>query len=119
MEFFSQQIHSPQLDKYVCLRLIRFILQQLEIKDFDTINITIIKKRLVDRYEIFCLSKVSENAKSEGKLRTYFQFKSIFKREPYLNIIKDVESRQNLTRFRTSAHDLKMDIIYRNIIKGK
>ena len=45
----------------------------------------------------------------DGKLRTYFSFKEHFEFEQYLNIIKNFDKRRPLTKFRISAHRLKIE----------
>ena len=51
--------------------------------------------------------QLHENAViNEGKLRTYTTFKSIFKKDHYLNVIKNKDIRKSFTRFHVSAHDL-------------
>ena len=49
------------------------------------------------------------NSGADKKLRTYTNFKKEFKRELYLLAIKDRYIRKNITRFRISAHNLKIE----------
>ena len=112
----NKKLDSDNVDCW--FSCIKFILQQLNVNNLDQINIDVIKRKLVSRYEDFWYSNISENAKNQGKLRTYFKFKSIFKREFYLNAITDIELRQSFTRFRISSHDLEIERgRYRNIKK--
>ena len=47
--------------------------------------------------------------RNENKLRTYCKFKSEFKREKYLEYVKDFKTRSTLSRFRISAHKLEIE----------
>ena len=47
---------------------------------------------------------------SSPKLRTYNLFKHILKREKYLSVVKSVKLRNSLTRFRTSCHNLEIEL---------
>ena len=42
-------------------------------------------------------------------MRTYYKFKPFFKKEMYLNAIKNRDIRKSFTRFRVSAHDLEIE----------
>ena len=46
---------------------------------------------------------------SDGKLRTYVTFKSVFGREKYLSIIGNFEQRRSLTKLRISSHHLRIE----------
>ena len=46
---------------------------------------------------------------SQGKLRTYCQFKTSFCKENYLNILKNFDLRKAITKFRISSHRLKIE----------
>ena len=45
----------------------------------------------------------------DGKLWTYFSFKEHFVFEQYLNIIENFDKRKSFTKFRISAHRLKIE----------
>ena len=45
----------------------------------------------------------------QPKLRTYSSFKSEYKYEPFLDIIKDPKKRFMYTKFHISAHDLNIE----------
>ena len=49
------------------------------------------------------------NSDPDKKLRSYTKFKTDFKIEDYLLVIKDRIIRNNITRFRISAHNLKIE----------
>lgn len=46
----------------------------------------------------------------DGKLCTYFKFKNNFGMENYLSLIRNFELRRNLTRFRISSHQLRIEM---------
>ena len=48
--------------------------------------------------------------KERNKLRSYRQFKNIYKREEYLDYIQDFRTRSNFCRFRLSSHNLMIEI---------
>ena len=52
---------------------------------------------------------ISNIEDKQPKLRTYSLFKSEYKYEPYLDIIKDPKKRFMYTKFRISAHDLNIE----------
>ena len=54
-------------------------------------------------------SDTNSKKKEGNKLRTYNQFKSAFKFEPYLDHIAAFHDRRNICRFRTSAHHLQIE----------
>ena len=47
---------------------------------------------------------------NDKKLRTYKLFKYLFKTEPYLKCVTNLKHRSALTRFRTSAHKLEIEV---------
>ena len=54
--------------------------------------------------------QLHENAViKEGKMRTYYRFKPIFKKEIYFNIIGNRDIRKSFTQFRVSAHDSSIE----------
>ena len=65
--------------------------------------------------------QLHENAViKKGKMRTYYRFKPIFKKEIYLNIIGNRDIKKSFTQFRVSAHDFSIEIgRYKNIKKMK
>ena len=69
----------------------------------------IIRKRLSDTFRRQWNSETSTNSTQDKKLRTYVLFKTEFKLENYLQIIKNFEVRKNITRLRISAHNLAIE----------
>ena len=45
----------------------------------------------------------------EGKMRTYYRFKPIFKKEIYLHVIGNRDIMKSFTQFRVSVHDLSKE----------
>ena len=102
----SKEIHIS--DKESWYTSAQFILQQLNI-DINA-SLDEIKSTLVKRSKGLWGKQLHENAViNEGKLRTYITFKSFFKREHYLNVVKNRDIRKNFTRFRVSAHGLAIE----------
>ena len=66
-----------------------------------------IKNVILAKFKIFRDDFRANNM--DGKLRTYFSFKEHFEFEQYLNIIKNFDKRRSLTKFRISAHRLKIE----------
>ena len=56
-----------------------------------------------------CQDYVLHSIENSKKLRTYTIVKNTYNYEPYLDLIKNVEQRKMLTRFRISAHDLNIE----------
>ena len=74
-----------------------------------------IVSQLKTRFRRKLSSDLNQNDK---KLRTYKVFKYIFKTEPYLNCVTNLKHRNSLSRFRTSAHKLEIEVgRYKNIVK--
>lgn len=65
------------------------------------------KNIILDNYKRFWSDFRVNN--SDGKLRTYFTFKDHFQFEHYLNVVKNFDKRRSLTKFRISAHRLKIE----------
>ena len=60
-------------------------------------------------YDIF-IQEWQAELNYSPKLRTYNLFKHILKREKYLSVIKSVKLRNSLARFRTSCHNLEIEV---------
>ena len=65
------------------------------------------KNVILAKFKIFWADFRANNL--DGKLRTYFSFKEHFEFEQYLNIIKNFDKKRSLTKFRISAHRLKIE----------
>ena len=111
-------------DAYVCNKLldtenincwfssIRYILQSLNINNFnvkkDTL-IKLVKSKLCESFKKFWLTKrLDILSKGESKLENYFSLKSDFVQEAYLSI-KDFHIRRAICKMRISAHDLRIE----------
>ena len=96
-----------------------FILKQLNIE--ADMSIEEIKSQLIKRSMELWEKQLHENAVvNDGKMRTYYKFKPTFKKEIYLNVIRNRDVRKSLTRFRISAHDLEIEKgRYKNIKSDK
>ena len=81
-----------------------FILQQLHIN--ANMSLDEIKSKLIKRSMELWGKQLHENAViKEGKMKTFYRFKLIFKKEIYLNVIGNRDIRKGFTQFRVSAHD--------------
>ena len=80
------------------------ILNMLEI-NCDNIDIKQVKNKLISRFKLFWINKLSNNK----KLESYTKYKSNFILEPYLFLIKNRDYRKQLTRLRISAHSLEIE----------
>ena len=99
----SKEIHISGKESWYTSA--QFILQQLN-SDIKA-SLDEIKSTLIKRSKGLWGKKLHENAViNEGKLHTYITFKCIFKKEHYLNVIKNRDIRKNVTRFCVSAHNL-------------
>jgi len=98
---------------------IRYILEELKLNEFwinkpkNNSVVNKAKKSLKENFENVWLKDLfNDNRKIIGhkrKLRTYRTFKINFELENYLSVIKNVEYRQNLLRFRISSHKLQIE----------
>ena len=73
-----------------------------------------IKSCLNSKFEIYWKDQINDpkydqNNVPRNKLRLYCQFKSCFKRENYIDIIKNRNHRMWISRIRTSAHSLAIE----------
>ena len=69
-----------------------------------------IKSQLIKRSMELWEKQLHENAVvNDGKMRTYYIFKPTFKKEIYLNVIRNRNVRKSLTRLIISAHDLEIE----------
>ena len=64
-----------------------------------------IRNYLTEKY----IEKWQERTSNGGKLRTMRLFKTNFRSEPYLQIVKNGQERKQLTRLRLSAHELEIE----------
>lgn len=93
-----------------------FILNQLNITADTTVDE--LKSELIRRSMEFWELQLKENAiVKNGKLRTYYHFKPFFKREIYLDTIKNVKILKCFAQFRLSAHQLAIERgRYKNVL---
>ena len=75
---------------------------------------SVIGKNLKSRFDRFFLDeinmiKLGNDGQDHNKLRFYNKLKGSFKIEPYILKIKNRNQRQWLTRYRTSAHTLRIE----------
>ena len=71
-----------------------------------------LKRYMQDKYRqdwLTYLNRPTVNEESGNKLRTYCQFKKLFKLENYLSYIKNPNMRKILTKLRISCHDLRIE----------
>ena len=68
-------------------------------------SISSIMKSLKNQFK----SLWESNINVSSKLSFYRQFKTVFLKEPYLDLISNCKDRQNLTRLRISAHHLEIE----------
>ena len=68
---------------------------------------------LFDRFWIEEVNKVNigPDGEDHNKLRFYKTFKTSFKVEPYIELVQNRNQRCNLTRIRTSAHQLEVEVL--------
>ena len=59
--------------------------------------------------ELWCNKLQDEAIIKKGKLKTFYNFKSLFQKEIYLDILKDRKHQQALTKLRLSAHKLEIE----------
>ena len=77
------------------------ILKQINV---DETNCNKGKFSLKNMYkELWCNKLRDEAIIKKGKLRTFYNFKSLFQKEIYLDIVKDRNHQQALTKLRISA----------------
>ena len=74
-----------------------------------------IKNKIQSSFERFWLDQVNEikigdDNQDHNKLRFYKSIKGCFKTEPYLDMVHNRNQRSNLTRLRTSAHSLEVEL---------
>ena len=75
-----------------------------------------IKSKLYGNFDTFWLSQINQiktgsDNQDHNKLRFYKTFKSCFKTEPYIDMVHSRNQRSNLTRVRTSAHTLEVELL--------
>ena len=59
--------------------------------------------------ENYWKNNVGDVADRNGKLSTHRKFKSSFRKEKYLDIIRDAKNRKAMSTFRISAHRLEIE----------
>ena len=59
-------------------------------------------------YENYWKNNIGDMADRNGKLSTYRKFKSSFRKEKYLDVIRDAKNRKAMSTFRISAHRLEI-----------
>ena len=74
----------------------------------------VIDKAIKSKFDRFYLDeinmiKLGDDGQDHNKLRFYNKFKGSFRIEPYILKIRNKNQRQWLTRFRTSAHTLRIE----------
>ena len=77
----------------------------IEMDDSDTR----IKNKVNYHFSQTLMSKTSKTLLDQRKLQTYSRFKTVFRFEPYLNIIRNKQIRICFSRFRMSSHDLEIE----------
>ena len=77
----------------------------IEMDDSDTR----IKNKVNYHFSQALMSKIGKALLDQRKLRTSSRFKTVFKFEPYLNIIRNKQIRGCFSRFRMSSHDLEIE----------
>lgn len=112
----SKELHNNS--KQCWYTGVSFILDELNIN--DSMSIDGIKSTLVKRSMHYWEKQLKEVAiDKQGKLRTYYTFKSTWKKELYLEVIKNSDVRKCFTQFRLSAHQLAIERgRYKNIKSG-
>ena len=75
-----------------------------------------IKTKLNSSFERFWLDQIKEvrigkDNQDHNKLRFYKTIKTCFKTEPYIELVNNRNQRSNLTRIRTSAHTLEVELL--------
>ena len=69
----------------------------------------ILKKRFKTKFLDQWKNELRINGDQDKKLRNYVRFKSEFRFENYIHIVKDFTIRKNITRLRISAHNLAIE----------
>ena len=69
-----------------------------------------LRERFLDNWYNRLHNDTRTKVNERNKLRTYRTFKYIFKQERYLDIISDFRIRSNYCKFRSSAHNLLIEI---------
>ena len=92
---------------------VEFILSRLQINSTNSLNKskTQFKSYIKEALTTFYVNdwNINRLASRDGKLSTYTDFKTNFGFEPYLKIVNNYYGRSSLTKFRISAHRLKIE----------
>ena len=78
----------------------------------------IFKKRFKTKFLDQWKNELRINGDQDKKLRNYVPFKSEFRFENYIHIVKDFTIRKNITRLRISAHNLAIEKGRRKRVKN-
>ena len=77
--------------------------------EYGEFSHNLIEKLLKEKFILQWQNDFLKQAYPDKKLRTYSKFKSDFKIEKYLIVLKNLNERKNLTRLRISAHNLNIE----------
>ena len=93
---------------------IDYIKTTLESQQLHTCDAKSIDKILRERFQNKWMDRIfNDNRRKQNernKLRSYRQFKNIYKKEKYLDCIMDFKTRSNFCRFRISSHNLMIEV---------
>ena len=119
MRNLTQEMTSMALEGQDCwLTRVMKLEKLLDIK-LGTSSNTIMSK-IKSKFDFHWLQRINQFKPSKSdpfdhnKLRTYKSFKGCFKREPYIDFIRNRNQRTYLTRLRIGAHTLAIEIGRRN-----
>lgn len=101
-------------NKYCWLAWAQSILADLKlnediIKQPPTRWLPKLTQNLHGKYFTIWKKQITPDDKNNTKLRTYQKFKTSITREPYLDLIKDRNTRKSLAQLRTSSHKLHVE----------
>lgn len=109
----SIQLHSDGLPSwYASVDKIKKDVFNNSIAGLPSLSTTLFKKSCNKFTRIYYINQWEKQKElyANGKLCTYLQFKNNFGFENYLTILKDFGQRRMLTRFRISAHRLRIEL---------
>ena len=74
---------------------VEFLLKQIRVSTSEAYLLgfsSVVKRKLINRFKANLTKTLSKSSDTnQGKLRTYAYFKTIFKKEKYLSIIKNAD----------------------------
>ena len=73
------------------------------------LNTKDIKSSIFRYYANHTMKNIKQAATEKKKLRTYGLFKTVFKQEKYITVLKNPHIRHCYAKFRTSVHDLEIE----------